>query len=141
MENIKNKIDNTNKIESLLLKINNQKEKEELYNEKIIITLIIELQNLFNEYNKLNEISMKLLESNLKKNINSFSNSIKINNDLIDSYKLEIDNKLSKINVIDNRVYKNTDKIYRVNKDLNYLYMIQFVLVLGFIYLLSCRFF
>lgn len=147
MENIKNKIDNNTKIETLLLKINNQKDKDEQYckGQEVffssidsIILNIVELQNLFHNYNKLNEISMKILESNLKKNISSFSNSIKINNDLIDSHKSELDNKLSKINVIDNKIYKNNDKI---NKDLNYLYMIQFILVLGFIYLLSCRFF
>lgn len=150
MENIKNKIDNNTKIETLLLKINNQKDKDEQYckGQEVffssidsIILNIVELQSLFHNYNKLNEISMKILESNLKKNISSFSNSIKINDDLIDSCKLELDNKLSKISVIDNKIYKNNDKIYKINKDLNYLYMIQFILVLGFIYLLSCRFF
>jgi hypothetical protein len=150
MENIKNKIDNNTKIETLLLKINNQKDKDEQYckGQEVffssidsIILNIVELQNLFHNYNKLNEISMKILESNLKKNVSSFSNSIKLNDDLIDSHKLEIDNKLSKINVIDNRIYKNSDKIYKINKDLNYLYMIQFILVLGFSYLLSCRLF
>lgn len=150
MENIKNKIDNNTKIETLLLKINNQKDKDEQYckGQEVffssidsIILNIVELQNLFHNYNKLNEISMKILESNLKKNVSSFSNSIKINDNLIDSHKLEIDNKLSKINVIDNRIYKNSDKIHKINKDLNYLYMIQFILVLGFSYLLSCRLF
>ena len=76
-----------------------------------------------------------------EKNISSFSNSIKINDDLIDSYKLAIDNKLSKVDLIDNKIYKNSDKIFKINKDLNYLYMIQFILILGFSYLLSCRFF
>lgn len=150
MENIKNRIDNNTKIETLLLKINNQKNKDEQYCKgqelffssiDSIILNIVELQNLFHNYNKLNEISMKILESNLKKNVSSFSNSIKINDDLIDSYKLDIDNKLSKIKSIDDRVYKSSDKISKINTDINYLYMIQFVLVLGFSYLLSCRFF
>lgn len=138
MENIKNKIDNNNKIETLLFKIKNQKDKDELYlkNQEMILSSIVELQSLFNDYNKLSEISIKILESNLKKNINSFSNSIKINDQLINSHKLEIDNKLSKINVIDNRTYKNSDKICKINKDLNYLYMIQFIVVLSFAYLL-----
>lgn len=143
MENIKNKIDNNFKIESLLLKINNQKEKDQKYcrgqeivfsSIDLIVFNIIELQNLFHDYIKLNETSTKLLESNLKKNIISFSNSIKINDKLIDT-------KLSKINVFDNRIYKNSDKINKINNDINYLYIIQFVLILGFSYLLCCRFF
>ena len=135
MENIKNKIDNNNKIETLLFKIKNQKHKDELYskNQEIIFQYIVDLQSLFNDYNKLSEISMKILESNFKKSINSFSNSLKMNDDLIDS-------KLSKISQIDNRIYKNSDKIYKVNLDINTLFKVQFILVLGFIYLLYDKF-
>ena len=135
MENIKNKIDNNTKIETLLFKIKNQKHKDELYskNQEIIFQYIVDLQSLFNDYNKLSEISMKILESNFKKSINSFSNSLKINDDLIDS-------KLSKISQIDDRIYKNSDKIYKVNLDINTLFKVQFILVLGFIYLLYDKF-
>ena len=150
MENIKNKIEKSTKIEQLILKLSNHQQKEEQRrNEEnlnmssldISVSYLHELQLLFNDFNKLNDISVKILESHLKKNLTSFSNSIKINDDLIDSYKLEIDDKLRKVNKFDEIILKNNDKIYKIKSDIDNLYKIQFILLLGFIYLLYCKLF
>ena len=150
MENIKNKIEKSTKIEQLILKLSNHQQKEEQRrNEEnlnmssldISVSYLHELQLLFNDFNKLNDISVKILESHLKKNLTSFSNSIKINDDLIDSYKLEIDDKLRKVNKFDDIILKNNDKIYKIKSDIDNLYKIQFILLLGFIYLLYCKLF
>ena len=150
MENIKNKIEKSTKIEQLILKLSNHQQKEEerrgeenlnMSSLDISVSYLHELQLLFNDFNKLNDISVKILESHVKKNLTSFSNSIKINDDLIDSYKLEIDDKLRKVNKFDDIILKNNDKIYKIKSDIDNLYKIQFILLLGFIYLLYCKLF
>tara|TARA_B100001175_G_C19449608_1_gene610626 strand:+ start:450 stop:902 length:453 start_codon:yes stop_codon:yes gene_type:complete len=150
MENIKNKIEKSTKIEQLILKLSNHQQKEEerrgeenlnMSSLDISVSYLHELQLLFNDFNKLNDISVKILESHVKKNLTSFSNSIKINDDLIDSYKAEIDDKLYKVNKFDDTILKTNDKIYKIKSDIDNLYKIQFILLLGFIYLLYCKLF
>ncbi len=150
MENIKNKIEKSTKIEQLILKLSNHQQKEEerrgeenlnMSSLDISVSYLYELQLLFNDFNKLNDISVKILESHVKKNLTSFSNSIKINDDLIDSYKAEIDDKLYKVNKFDDTILKTNDKIYKIKSDIDNLYKIQFILLLGFIYLLYCKLF
>ena len=98
METIKHKIEITNKIEGLLLKIDNYKKNNKIV-DNISVEYIIELCNLLDNYNKLHNT-----------NINDF--------------KMDIKNKLSIVDNMDNRIYKISDKMFKIKEQIVFIYYI-----------------